>query len=64
MKSLEDQIKKLTGTNTALTDTVKALQKEKADTCRNSDDGSGSDDSDEGGSPALFAARQVWASIS
>jgi hypothetical protein len=64
MKSLEDQIKKLTGTNTALADTVRSLQKEKADAHRNLDvdNGSGndSDDSANGdGSPMLFKARKV-----
>lgn len=61
MKGLEDQIKKLTGTNSALTDTIKAFQKEKADTRHHTDDDEGSDEenSDEGESPALFAARKV-----
>jgi len=62
LKSLEDQIKKLSGTNTALTDTVRVLRKENADTRRHAD-GGGDDtadsDSNEEESLALFAARKV-----
>jgi len=63
LKGLEDQIKKLVGTNTALTDTVKALQKEKTSTRHHTDNNGGSseDDSDEDNSPMLFAARKVYA---
>lgn len=57
MKNLEDQIKKLTGTNSALTETVRALQKEKADTRH---DDSNEDDSDENDSPMLFSSRKVY----
>jgi hypothetical protein len=64
MKALEDQIEKLTGTNVALTDTVRALQKEKNDSSGNtdidrgsSDDGNNSSASDN--SPMLFKARKV-----
>ena len=53
MKNLEDQIKKLTGTNSALTDTVRALQKEKTDARH---DDSSEDDSKENDSPMLFSS--------
>lgn len=65
LKGLEDQIKKLTGTNAALTDTVRVLQKEKnTRRCTNDDRGSdGSedeDDEDDGDdSPMLFSAQKV-----
>ena len=62
LKGLEDQIKRLTGTNAALTETIKASQKEKAEARHRTDeDDEGSDDnnSDEDESPALFASWKV-----
>lgn len=51
----------MTGTNAALTDTVRALQKEKADTRRHADDQeiTTEEDTDLDDSPMLFAARKV-----
>lgn len=73
MKSLEDQIKKLTDTNTALTDNIRTFQKEKVNARHNTDndktlsaDENGDDDSggdSEGNgndSPMLFKARKVY----
>jgi len=60
LKALEDKVEKLTGTNTALTDTVKAFQKEKA--CRVEKSGSDHDSSDNDNSedsPLFFSARKV-----
>ena len=73
MKVLEDKIEKLAGTNAALTDTVRVLQKDKA--CRTNDDRGNSngtgDDSSDGGkddghnngdsddSPVLFSSRKA-----
>jgi len=58
LKGLEDQIKKLSGTNAALTNTVRALQKGKQDTHHRTDnDGSSSDGEDD--SPMLFASWKV-----
>lgn len=60
LKSLEDRVTKLTGTNTALTNTVRAFQKEKAHGRDDTDDDRGSNDNDdEDDSPMLFSARKV-----
>ena len=70
MKALEDKIKKLAGTNTALADTVRALQKEKTNINRDTAEGRGlsdkdgsdhsSSDSDSNKeSPMFFKAREV-----
>lgn len=61
MKALEDHINKLTGTNAALTDTVRALQKENAHARQHADEDRGSPeaDSDEDDPPVLFSARKV-----
>lgn len=69
MKALEDKIKALTGTNAALTDTVRVLQKEQSNDLHdgnkdgnagnnddNSDDSSSDHDRD---SPMYFKAREV-----
>jgi hypothetical protein len=57
MKALEDKIEKLAGTNAALTDTVRALQKENIH--HNDSDRGASDGSDENDSPMFFSARKV-----
>ena len=61
LKALEDWIEKMTRTNAALTDTVRALQKEKADTCHHADDQEimTEEDTDLDDSPMLFAAWKV-----
>jgi len=62
LKTLEDKIGKLAGTNAALTSTVKALQKEKV---RHADDDRGgydsSSDCEPEDSPLFFSARKVCA---
>ena len=60
MKALKDKIEKLSGTNTAPTDSLRAMQKESARACDNRGEKDSSEgDSDEDDSPMLFTARNV-----
>ena len=71
LKNLEDRIEKLAGTNVALTDSLRAMQKEKTHAARHrtdDDDGgegdSSDDDSNEDDSPMLFTSRKARCSSS
>ena len=66
MKALEDKIGKLTETNAALTDTVRAMKKEKAN-CADDDRGnydSDGEDSNTDDLPMLFLSRKVCLGLS
>ena len=63
MKALEDKIEKLSGTNMALTDSLRAMQKESAHARDNRDENNSSkDDTDEDNSLMLFTAQNVCVS--
>jgi hypothetical protein len=67
MKALEDRIATLTGSNAALTDTIRSIRKRNTDTHHDDDNDSGAsnnndEDSDDGAdSPMLFKSRKVCA---
>ena len=65
MKALKDKIEKLSRTNTALTDSLRAMQKESACACDNRGKKDSSEgDSDEDDSLMLFTAQNVCVSSS
>ena len=60
MKALKDKIEKLSGTNMALTDSLRAMQKESAHACDNRGEKDSSEgDSDKDDPPMLFTAWNV-----